>query len=683
MRATQLNFMRSLTRLVGEAILISAVCLVLTINASSQEALDRNAIEKIEHDAVSLLLDKDLSVVIDQLAAERPTTVAPLLRHLIIYARAGQGERVRQTLEQLTQASDWQPQSYAVRDKVRNVIGGADLATWRIYYERLFPRDADGAEAFERLWDQQGDPKEFDGWLKARSAGSSFGDEWFRLRVYRLAKTGMAGEVVEPLAASVRANPRDLDLIERYLMVNNWAGELQDTAWLADVCEFSTAYENYELGLRLWPRWPQAVARLFKKSLALPFTERDAQLVQERGFRYRSVGPPRVNWEKQLRFWTKRSLAEAYQALKRPQDAQPLIEEVVAMKGDDIVTEDVHELAGAVQAASGQRVVEARVLRNEAAQQNKASYWIERASYYRGRVEYELEDDSYRKALTALPYNPREPKVTAERLEVVKSFAFSLWERRNERQNWRTEIAKLLRQEFASAPPETDYAFQIARLITKDDFELEELRASLFGEQPDLLARLLAHRVAWDNTEEFLIGRAVSGDAITPAQKDKIWTALEKLISVPGSVRAYRLGEAMMYAGASQRATPLLLGFLKNGAPSDYIDRNMILSELVEAYSLRGDWQAAEKLLFSHADSLWKSMPSLLGLIASTAGKQGAINDALRVWRIKSNLDRSDLTGLQELSRTEAKSQLRAFYLQMKKDDPVSTAPEAALRILQ
>jgi hypothetical protein len=673
----------TISRFFAEALMICAVCLVSTVSASSQETLDRDAIEKIDHDAVFQLLDKDVGAVIDQLAAEQQTTVAPLLRHLIIYARLGRDEHVRQTLEQLARASDWQSQAGAVYDKIRNGIRAGDLATWRIFYEQLYPRDALDAEAFVTLWERQGDPRELEAWLSARSAASPSGRyEWFRLRVDRLARMGMAGEVMEPLAARVKANPRDLDLIEHYLMVNNWAHELQDTAWLAEACGLGTAYENYELGERLQPRSPQAAARLFLKSLSLPFTERDAHLVQERGFRYLSMGPPRVKWEKQLRFWTKRSLAAAYQTLKRPKDAQPLIEELVAMKRDDIVTQDVHELAGGVQAMSGQRVVEARVLASEAAQQNKSGYWIERASYYRGREEYGLEDDSYHKALTALPYDPKDPKVSAERLKVVDSFVFSLYSNRNERQNWRIEIEKVLRQEFTGVLPDTNYAFQIARLIASNDFELQELRASLFVEQPNLLARLLAPR-EWENTEQLVISRAVSGDEITPAQREKIWTALEKLINDAGSLRVYHLAEAMIYSGDYQRARPLLLGYFNKGAPNDYIDRSMVLSELVETYCRTGDWRAAEKLLFNHSDLSWRSLPGHLGRIAVTAGKQGEIKDALRLWQLKSKLDRNDLTGLDELSRTEAKSQLRAFYIQMKKEEPLTTAPEAALRVLQ
>lgn len=75
-------------------------------------------------------------------------------------------------------------------------------------------------------------------------------------------------------------------------------------------------------------------------------------------------------------------------------------------------------------------------------------------------------------------------------------------------------------------------------------------------------------------------------------------------------------------------------------------------------------------------------MPTHLGTIAAIAAKQGAIADALRLWRLKSRLDQRDLTGLEGLSRTDARLQLREFYLQMKKDDPLNTIAERALQAL-
>jgi hypothetical protein len=665
---------------ISRALFAAFLSLAFTGRVNSQEALDYRALDAIEREAVALLLEKDMRKVIDQLAEERPTTVVPLLRRLILYARAGRRDSVRQTLEQLGNASDWQScaRSYHVRAKVKQSIGD-DLAAWRLYYEQLCPSDTEGAESFVRLWEQQGDTKELDSWLASHSAGD---DEWFSIRLYRRARLGTAGELLEPLVAAVKANPRDLDLVERYLRANDWAGGLQDVAWIGHVCEMTGAYEHYELGDRLGNRAPAAAARLLEKSLTLPLTERDVRLVRQRGLRFLSIVPAKLNWEKQLRFWTKQRLAEAYQALKRPHEAQPLIEELVAMKGDDILDQDAHHLAGGVQRESGQRVVETGILRNEATQRETAKYWLERADYYGGREEYDLKKETYLKALVALPYSTTDNKVAAERFEVVRSFAFFLKEDRDRRAG-RSELEALLRQEFNNARPETDYAFRVARILANKDLELDALRRSLFVARPNLLARLLEARKEWGNEEEALIEAIVRGDEITAAEKDAIWTALEKLVDHPGSMRAYHLAEAMAFCGASQRATPLWLEYLKNAPPKEYVDKNQILAQVIRSYSNAGEWQAAEKLLFSNGSGSWKAMTEGLGPIAVSAAKHGATSDAVRLWRLKANLDRRDLTGLDELSHSEARAELRAFYLQMKEGDPLTTIPEQALRLLQ
>jgi hypothetical protein len=529
-----------------------------------------------------------------------------------------------------------------------------------------------------RLWEQQGNADELDEWLAAR--GNNV--EWFRLRIHRLARLGTADSIVNAAAENVRANPRDLERAQRYLLVNNWAGDLQNIAWLADVCEMTTAYENYELGKALQRTAVEAAAHLFTKALALPFTARDSQLVRERVFRFLSMPPAQLNWEKQLRFWIKRGLAETYEAMRRPNDAQPLVEELVAMAGSDIMTQDVHLLAGSVQAASGQRKVETHLMGEEIARRDTASYWLERANYYRGRQENELENETYSKALEALSYQPKSQNASFERLQVVRSFAFSLYQERNSQKDWRLRLGRLLRTEFFRAAPETTYAFAIARLICDDEFELDELRRSLFVKQPELLARVLSARRDWGNEEEIFIEDATRGEEISPEQKDKIWAALEKLVHEPASSRAYRLAEAMSTRGALQRALPLLLGCLKNDKPTDDWDRNAILRQAIEAYCQKGDWQAAEKLLFVHKDWAWQTLSRQLGILSSAAAKRGAIDDSLRLWKLKVNLDRRDLTGLDQLSQTHAKPALRAFYRQMITHDPLTSAPELALKIL-
>ena len=663
----------------GRSILASILlCLLTSIPVSSQQPFDASALAAIEQDAVALLLKEDLSKVIEQLQREQPTTVAPLLRQLILYSRASHSDEVLKTLKQLKGASDWPAaiQSVYVFQKIRQSIGD-DLTALRYYYEELSPQESDGAEAFVSLWDKKGDAKELDSWLAAHSRGD---DEWLRLRLYRRAVEGTAGELLEPMKAPIRANPRDLNLVKRYLRANNFANNFQDVSWLGDVCDPSGAYENYEVGELLGRTSPGVAIRFLEKSLSLPITPHDAELVR-RGLRVQ-IPPAKLDEAKQLRFWTKQLLAEAYQKTRRAREAQKLVEELVTMKGDDIFSGDVHQLAGAVQAQTGQRVVERKILGNEATQRKTAQYWLERAEYYRGRDDYDLERDTYLKALAAVPFDSKNQSSHRERLELLRAFAFFSKENR-ERPQAKSDLEALLYREFKLTTPESMYAFGVARLITDDEFELDGLRHSLFSSQPALVAQLLNARENWGNEEEALIEDIVRGEEISAAEEDAIWNALEKLVTDPGSLRANYLAEAMMFHGTLDRAIPILAGYIKSGASNEYVNRAYVFEHLVRAYYSSGKWGEAEELLVSHPDLAWHRMAYDLGVIAASAAQNGAPADAVRLWKMKVNLDRRDLTGLDQLSLTEARSALRDFYLQMKKADPQSTTAELALAILR
>ena len=660
--------------------LVLLACLAFCGVAKPQE-LDLPALDKLDREITNLLLQKDIGTVANELVTENAGTVTPLLRNLIIYSRAGHREGVRQTLERLAEAPDWRPyaeyysgNATAVRFRVRSTTTD-DLAAARIYYERLCPHDAEGTEAFVRLWDKQGDPKELDLWLAAHAADN---DEWFKLRMYRRGKQGTAGELLDALAAEVKANPNDRKRVERYLVGNNWAGNPQNVAWLADVFPMGTAYEYFEFGRRLQPYSPEVAARLFEKSLTLPFTEMDAKRVEE-PLRFRQIAITPANWnrEKQLRYWTKASLAETYQALKRSGDAQPIIEDLVKIRTDDIIPEDLNQLAGSVQAGSGGRFVEAKILRDETERRKTSQYWLERAQYYRGRGEYGLERDTYKQALVALPFSSQDEKAWRERFWIVRSFAHFLGDRSDKPEGWRQELEALLGGEFARVQPEHPYAFEIAELITQNEFALDEFRGSLLRKQPDLLVRLLSSRSEWGGSEQALIEAFVNGESITRDEKEGAFSQLEKLVKDPASNNAYYLASAMLSAGAHQRAIPLLLAHLEHTG-----DHRALLG-LVSAYSRVGDWQAAEKALFAHKDIPGIRLPAELGNIAVTAANQGATDQALRFWRMKARLNRNDLDGLEWLARTKAKALLQEFYVQMKKDDPQSSTPDAALQLLR
>jgi len=660
-----------------KSLLICLACLTVVVNTAGQESANYSA-EKLQREVTFLLLDKEINDITRQLDSESPSTINSLLRRLVIYSRAGQTANVRKTLEQLSAHPDWRcPVGSDLTRLIRNADGG-DFKARRLYYERLCPDDINGGEEFIRLWINNGDLNELDAWLAERSNRN---DEWLMYRVGLRAKSGTAGEVLDALAAEIRANASDWSRLDRYLRANNYAGTVQDVKWLADTFVAHTAGDYFQLAERLRHYSPQAGAKLLEKSLDLPFTDTDAKLVNDLINRSRSIGLSiKINAQKQLRYWTKRSLAETYQVMSQSLAAQPLVEELVSMKGDDILLADVHQLAGAVQGGSGQRVVETKILGNEAARRSTSEYWLERAAYYHGRDEYGLERDSYRQALVALPLRPDDSKALNERFTVVRSLAFFLAEKNNDK----LELEKLLTRELNSVPPETDYAFQIARLITQSELNLDALGNSLLAKRPSFFARLLDGRREWGVEEMSLIEDIVHREEVPSDLKSKIWSSLEALARDPGSSRAYHLADAMQNSDEWQRAIPLWRSYIKHASPTSW-ERYKTdgISKLFTAYCRTKQWQDAEKILIAEQDAFWPVLASALAEVALVAAQQNAIDDAMRLWRKSTNLNRRNLETLAQLAQTKARPQLVEMYSNMKKDDPQSTIPDLALRLLQ
>jgi hypothetical protein len=671
-------------------------CLALATGTGAQ-TFDYQTRSDMERELTRVLLEKDVGEVANQLAGERASGLVPLMRRLDVFTRAGHRARVLQTLDQLAEAPDLPPVSHRwfVAQAVKEMIGRDDLAALRVYYERLMPADTDGAEALLRLWSLEGDAKELDSWLAARAKQH---DKWLEWRIHLRVQLGTINELLDGLAADAKARPEDVERAFSYLNANNLAGRPQDVAWLAGIFEVwlesasapRTAYELYELGGRLQTEFPQIAAKVFEHSLALPFTERDMQLVGERVITRFSVAPRVRSWDKQLRFWTKRQLANTYRALNRPQAAQKLIEDLVAAKADDdIMPEDVHEMAGGVQAQSGMRVVEAKILRDEATERGSATYWVERAQYYKGRKEYDAVMDTYRQGFAHLPIKPGDRASMRARFLMLGAFAtFVRYADGDEkRQERRAEMKQVLRREFSMAPPETEYAFSVVKMIADNDFDFDDLRDALLVKNKNLLARVLAARDAWTAEEEWLIEKVVCREAVPPEQKADFWRRLEALAGSGAPSRSFHLASALVDCKEARRAVPLLIGHLKHvrerrGEGDEFMEEQTV-DRLFTAYLDAGNWQAAEKLLLGRRGLTGKQLLYELPRVALAAAREGAANDALRLWRMKSNLDRRRLDELASLSTTVAREPLREMYAQMRKKDPLSFVPDRALKLLQ
>jgi len=173
----------------------------------------------------------------------------------------------------------------------------------------------------------------------------------------------------------------------------------------------------------------------------------------------------------------------------------------------------------------------------------------------------------------------------------------------------------------------------------------------------------------------------VNGDEVPSDLKEKIWSSLQQLVRHPGSSRAFSLALAMTGSGEWQRAIPIWRGYIESASLEDYKSR--AISHLFSAYCRTKQWREAEKFLLAQRDSLWRSLPNALAEVAVVAAQQNATEDAMRLWRMSTNLDRRNLETLPQLAQTNARPQLLAMYLDMKKKDPLSAIPDLALRLLR
>jgi hypothetical protein len=176
----------------------------------------------------------------------------------------------------------------------------------------------------------------------------------------------------------------------------------------------------------------------------------------------------------------------------------------------------------------------------------------------------------------------------------------------------------------------------------------------------------------------------VNREEVAADLKQTIWSSLESLVREPGSTRAYFLANAMKRSDEWQRALPLLRGYIQHALPTNWEGyKPDAIASLFTAYCRTKQWRTAERYLMANKESFWHGLANRLAEVAIVAAQQNAIDDAMRLWRMSTNLDGRNFDNLRELALTKARPQLVAMYLQMKKDDPSSAIPDLALRILQ
>lgn len=636
-----------------------------------------------------ILLKRDLRGFADELAQTKGTRVDDLLVRLEVFDRAGRTDKVRETVVQLSEAVDLPPiaEQKWILEIVRRKIG-QDLPALQIYYARL--AEDDGyyeTNPFISLWRSEGG-EGLDDWLTKRAA---YGTSWFTILLQQRTKLGTVQPIFDALADQVRQDPFNKEIRGRYLGYVKMAQEYRrqveprafesETDWLGDVLVAQTAFDAYEYGQEIDPVNPRLAIKYYLESLSKPVTSNEIADLGQKHRTWASHGPqPIIDWEKQLRYWTKEKLAAAYQRTEQSILAQPLIEELAATTADDIMSRNDLRLAGAVQAGSGIRAIESKVLIDEATRSTSIEYWIERVDYYIGRGESELVIQAVREALPKVPAEQKQRFLS--RFESVFDYPLS-----QDKQvvQLKSQISQILINEFNAAPIGSDLAFEIVGIASSEGFGLEDFMEAMFVRRSDVLTPLFDKQADWDGYTYWVLRYILRDERISPERKLFYFNELERMASRGSIRRKLVLEDVFKDVNENSRRIPLILDYLrlvKKTADNESSITN-VLQSLFDAYTKVGNWQAAEKLLMERQPVFLLNLGSWLQRLAISAARQNDVDDALRIWLKAVNISGHARFGLINLAATPAKPILRKYYLEMKQRTPDSPEADEALKILR
>jgi len=621
----------------------------------------------------------------EELAAAIPTADGPTLCLAIsVFRRAGQPERIARAIPRLKGLLDSERTDGVAIYWLCRRGHYAQVRQWL----DAFPQDicvGDGEmKTFLHWFEKKDGAKAVESWLRDKAAheraagpgkrGLGRGN-WLRLYWERLQSDGKLQAHVAQLAETVRKEPARMSAILEYIGARRVllasSSKAAPVGWLADVARLEHALDNWVLGRMLAAeKEHKGAILLFDKSLACPIGKYDRQNFNSFSMCSMFVGPDEV--ETVLRRWTRSALAQVCFHTGKLDRAQKLVEELTGKKDGTVSDLGPFLFAGQVQAASGQRVVEARIKKAEEEKKDSVRYWLNRAGYYIGRKEYEQAEEAFLSAMK-LPSD-------AGYFDVVRDYGWFLFNRQRY-----LEAEKIFRAEIERVGlngPNGNVAFwfnQLALLDGKGDVRfpwndplvwqwLNEEKKRSFSQSAQMRMEWVARKAGetpagWSAFEKK--ARALAADPCTPPLR-------------------YCLGTILHGHGQAQEGLRMMADAHDHWPVNGYPNACYVSKTLLKAYVGQGDWKKAEKVLAKLQNKPgFSRLERSLGRIALTAANAAALDDAMRLWRRKAALDLTDQDDLEALAAAGLADRLRDFYVGLAKQAPGNGAIAAALKKLE
>lgn len=486
---------------------------------------------------------------------------------------------------------------------------------------------------------------------------------WRRTRLRQLAGMGRAGAELKRMAGAVRDHPADVGLTIEYLTAladlrrhedRIAEGELD---WMPGVCRPTRATELRQIASLLVDLEQFKPAETFyHKAIDTKITDEE---ISSLAMMCQAVLPGQTH---RLLFQVRvrEELAKCLLKLDEPDRSQKIMVEAADLREKHQLPPNPY-LSGMVQGASGARVIEGRIRRQEETNKDDPEYWRKRADYYRGRGEVGEQEAALRRGLALCPPapQPRGKAPTQMRQWLLRSLARLLV------QEERTaEAVALLLKELDEVPADSASSQGAARLLAYD------LPKHLEADEP-ILWEWLAKRAKWDNPGERLIWRML--ESVPRGARDKYFTRAEELAMREGAdaTRAATLGWVLNRMGEAERSIVLLKHVLATATDDDLRERAAFT--LFESHLDRRDWRAAESMFGMAEKRLTPSEdPKWLGRIALIAAQQGAPEDAMRIFGRVCNCNLRNPRLVGDLSKLGLGDELRAYYAELRRRLPTA-----------
>lgn len=511
------------------------------------------------------------------------------------------------------------------------------------------------------------DIEKIDKWLAEKPMGQD--NFWLKERLQFAAKHGRAEILVRNLAEDAKINPRDIENIITfldslfYVTPESREKEIGNLEWLMETVKPERAIQASDIASRLKRlcNWTAAAA-FYQLAISIPLTS--DEISHLRNMSQVAVTPEFL--KARFAIQVREELAECLLKLNQKEEAQKWMVEAVNIRKENNLQGNMF-LAGSVQLASGQRVVEERIKIEEVKSETDPAYWLDRSEYYRGRKEAEKEEEALKKGLVLTVPKPEQKGPGDMRSRFLTDYTRFLI-----RENRRQEAVSLLLNELEQAPPDSASSTSAAYRLAFD-FEKQ-----VSGDS-EVLWAWLSKRPKWDYTEERLLRKMLEN--AKKEDTEKLFSRAEKLTREKDPSRAYTLGWLMNRLGYAKRSIPL---FQEAVEKADRTTREKAVFALFESYLDINDWQHSEQLFPDAAVYLTsKEGPEWYSKIAVAAMKSGSKTDSLRIWKRVVNISPSETKYLRFLARNGLKNDLLEIYREMQKAMPTSEIPPKVLEILK